>query len=193
MQLGPVERQTKRTTRQLAFDQRQVPDIDDCLVLGILHMEVRRRMVFEKHLNDDAIKSADRWHDLLVELVSWPSDYRIEHGTGQDTDHDHDQGDSAGPLLLLELLELVELVSWPSGYRIEHGTGQDTGHDHDQDSSAGPASLVELPATITRRTDQEPSHQARHRPQPRPRHRLQPRSGRRRRPALLVELVELAT
>ncbi len=108
--------------------------------------------------------------------MSWPSNYRIEHCTGQGTGHDHDQGDSAGPLLLLELLELVELVSWPSGYRIEHGTGQDTGHDHDQDSSAGPASLVELPATITRRTDQEPPHQARQRPQP--------RSGRQHRPAL---------
>jgi hypothetical protein len=72
--------------------------------------------------------------------------HSIEHGIAQDTSHDHDQDDSTGPPLLVELVELS----------IGSSTApcQDTSHDHDQDSSTGPASLVDLPATITRRTDQ---------------------------------------
>ena len=59
MQFCPVEHQAKPTTRQLATDQCQISDVNDCLVLGIVYMEVRRRMVFEKHLDDEAIKGAD--------------------------------------------------------------------------------------------------------------------------------------
>jgi hypothetical protein len=45
---------------------------------------------------------------LLVELpaiITRPTDqgHRIEHGHGQGTDYNHDQGNSTGPPLLVEL------------------------------------------------------------------------------------------
>src|SRR5471030_3052630 len=68
MQLSPIKRQTKGTARQLTFDQLQILDVDDSFVLGILHVEVRRRMVFKKHLNDEAVKSANCWHCFLLQF-----------------------------------------------------------------------------------------------------------------------------
>jgi hypothetical protein len=62
MLLRPFQNQHQRTARHLSRDDLQGPDVYDRFMFSIHHMEMRRRMVAEKHLNDDAIKRRNNRH-----------------------------------------------------------------------------------------------------------------------------------
>lgn len=60
----PVLDQAQSPARQLTLHDIETGEIDRRLVLTISGVKVWRRMVVEKHSNQDPLEDTDRWHPL---------------------------------------------------------------------------------------------------------------------------------
>src|SRR5262245_57482795 len=58
----PLQYQRRRPLGQRAADDMTVSQFDQCFMLRVQSMEVRRAMIPSKHLNHNAIENADRRH-----------------------------------------------------------------------------------------------------------------------------------
>src|SRR5215203_902217 len=91
----PFGHQSHCPWRQLARNDPQAVDCDSRLVLRVLCVEVRRCMIGEVHLDDDAIKATDFRHpresirglgrSLPATSRSNASTWRLDKGRGQIT------------------------------------------------------------------------------------------------------------
>src|SRR5262245_44245646 len=61
----PLQYQRRCPLRQRAADDTTVSQFDQCFMLRVQSMEVRRAMIPSKHLNHNAIENADRRHKGL--------------------------------------------------------------------------------------------------------------------------------
>src|SRR5215210_916391 len=62
VKLTPLLDQACRSFRKLATDQKAVGDPNECLVLGVDRMEVRRIVVAEVHVDRDSVELAESRH-----------------------------------------------------------------------------------------------------------------------------------
>ncbi len=62
MESRPLNYESYRTRRQVAGEDGQVANIDQRKIAAVLGMEVRRIVIVEEHLDDDAEEPADLRH-----------------------------------------------------------------------------------------------------------------------------------
>ena len=62
MLLTPFPHEREGCAGQVSLDDIEGLDVDLCLEPGVTGVEVRRRVIVPKHLDQHAIEQADRWH-----------------------------------------------------------------------------------------------------------------------------------
>ena len=71
--LCPLQHKRHGAVWQISPDDLEGTNVNQRFELSIKCVEVGRNMISEVHLNQDSIKSADRWHSWLYFLYLPPS------------------------------------------------------------------------------------------------------------------------